>query len=181
MSCASLTPSTIKRCDLRWAYAPITSLLAWDDMKMEVRCLLAAVHAVVLKREYAKRLEGLCKGIGNPFGGARNRAAFFIRKIEQQGNVTACDHAALTGFELPRVDDGECKVTFINDCPFFRSPRHAFTKIAGVFYRKFDQLGPRSCSHARFKILVAHMCLETTCSTLNVNVALDCYSTFGVR
>ena len=72
-------------------------------MKMKVRCLLTAIHAVVLKREYAERLEGLCKGIGNPFGGARNRAAFFVSEIEQQGNVTTCDHAALTGFELPWV------------------------------------------------------------------------------
>ena len=62
----SLTPSAFKSRDLRRAYSPITSLLAGNDMKMEVWRLLSTVDAVVLKREYSERLIGLYKCFCDP-------------------------------------------------------------------------------------------------------------------
>ena len=54
--------------------------------------------------------------------------------------MPARDNTALTNFELPRIDHGECMFAFIYDRPSFFATCHPFTKVARISYGKFDQL-----------------------------------------
>ena len=56
-------------------------------------------------------------------------------------------------------------LAFINDRPFFFASRHAFAKVAGVFYRKFDQ----SCT----PLVRGPLCLSWVSQLLSID-ALCC-------
>ena len=75
-------------------------------MEMEVRCFLSTKDPVVLERKYSEGPisldERLCDSLSRDHYGP----AFLVREIEQRRDVPTCDNAALTNFELPRIDHG---------------------------------------------------------------------------
>ena len=104
-------------------------------MKMEVRCFLSAIDPVVLERKYSEGPIGsderLCDSLGRDYYGP----ALLVRKIEQRRDLPTRDHAALTNFELPRIDHGQGVFAFVYDLPSFFATRH--TKVARISYGKF--------------------------------------------
>ncbi len=112
-------------------------------MKMEVGRFLATVHTVVLKREYSEWLKRPDKRLRHSLCRTCYSCAFFVRQIEQSGNVAACNHAALTNLELPGVYDGERMIAFINDRPLIFATCHSFTEVTRVSDRKLDHCNPR--------------------------------------
>jgi hypothetical protein len=107
-------------------------------MEMEVRCFLSTVDPVVLKRQYPERLVSLDERLCDSLGRDQYVRAFLLRKIEQRRSMPACYDAALTDFELQRIDHGECMFAFVDDLPPFFAT--CYTEIARISYGKLDQL-----------------------------------------
>ena len=92
------------------ADSPIASELSGHDVKVEVRHFLAAVHAVVLKRENPQWLVGCQQRMGHVSRGFDDGRSFFVRQIQQRAGVAARDDAALTDLELHRGNHGNRKL-----------------------------------------------------------------------
>jgi len=60
-----------------------------------------------------------------------------VRQIEQHRDMPTRDDAALTRFELQRIDHGERMFAFVDDLPPFFASCHA--KVAWISYGKLDQ------------------------------------------
>jgi len=103
-----------------------------------MRCFLPAKDPVVLKRKYAEGLIRLDKRLCDSLGRDQYGLAFRMRKIKQRRDMSACDDATLANFELPRIYHGERVFALIHDRPSFFATCHSFTKVARVFYGKFD-------------------------------------------
>jgi hypothetical protein len=54
--------------------------------------------------------------------------------------MPAGNDTTLANLELPRIDHSECMFAFIDDRPSLFAACHPFTKVARIFYWKFDQL-----------------------------------------
>lgn len=75
-------------------------------MEMEVRCFLSTKDPVVLERKYSEGPIGLDERLCDSLSRGHYGPALLVRKIEQRRDMPTCDHAALTNFELPRIDHG---------------------------------------------------------------------------
>ena len=109
-------------------------------MEVEVWCFLPAEDAVVLKRQYAKRLICLDERLRDSPGRNQYDRALLIGKIEQCRDMPARDDATLADFELPRIYYGERMFALVYDRPSFFAACHSFTKVARISYGKFNQL-----------------------------------------
>lgn len=105
-------------------------------MEMEVRCFLSAIDPVVLKRKYSKGPISLDERLCDSFCRGHYGPALLVGKIEQRRDMPTCDHAALSNFELPRIDHGQGVFAFFYDLPPFFATCH--TKVARISYGKFD-------------------------------------------
>ena len=139
MRCTPSSPGALECCKLRRAHTPITSVLPRHDMEVEVWCFLPAEDAVVLKRQYAKRLICLDERLRDSPGRNQYDRALLIGKIEQCRDMPARDDATLADFELPRIYHGERMFALVYDRPSFFAPGHSFTKVARISYGKLDQ------------------------------------------
>lgn len=136
----SLASGAFKCCELRWSDSPIASLLPGNNMKMKVRRFLTAVNTVVLKCENSKWPVRIHQGLRNAFCGVSHIAALFICKVKQGRDMTPCYHAALTRFELPGVQYRKRTVGLGYNGPPFFAASHSFAEIAGISYRKLNQI-----------------------------------------
>jgi len=109
---------SVEHRELGRSYSPIAALLPRYDMKVKVRCLLTAEDAVVLEREYPEGVICLDQCFGNPPGRNQYSCALLAGKIEQRGDISAGDDAALSNFELLRIDYRQRVIAFIDDLPF---------------------------------------------------------------
>ncbi|HVH32489.1 MAG TPA: hypothetical protein VM847_00065, partial [Tahibacter sp.] len=130
----------VERGELRRAYAPVAALLPRHDVEMEMRRFLPAVDPVVLERQYPERPVSRDERLGDPLGCDQDSRAFLRREIEQGRDVPARDDAALTDFELPRIDHGEREFAFVDDRPAFFATGHSLAQVAGISHGKLDQL-----------------------------------------
>lgn len=109
-------------------------------MEMEVRCFLPTEDPVVLERKYSEGPIGLDERLCDSLGRGHYGPALLVGKIEQRRDVPTRDDAALTDFELPWIDHGQCMFAFVNDRPSFFATCHPFAKVARISYGKFDHL-----------------------------------------
>ena len=107
-------------------------------MEMEVRRFLSTIDPVVLERKYSEGSISLDERLCDSFSRDQYGPALLLRKIEQRRDVPTCDNAALTYFELPWIDHGQCMFAFVYDLPSFFATCH--TKVARISYGKFDHL-----------------------------------------
>jgi len=133
------TSGVRKRTQLGRPYPPVASRLPRHDVEVIVRHLLAAVHAVVLKREYSERLIGCQQRMRDFPRRLDHGRRFFIRQFQQGGHMAARDDTALTGLELHRVDDGTRELA-LGDQRNGSSSRQRFADLAGVLVRQLDHL-----------------------------------------
>jgi len=94
-------------------------------VKVKVGRFLPAIDPIVLKRQYPEGLIGFNERLCDSLGRNHDRLAFLPRKIEQQSDMPACDHATLADLELPRIDYSQEKFVFLDNFPFFLARRHA--------------------------------------------------------
>ena len=124
---------------LGWPYSPVASGLPGHDMEVVVRHILAAVHALVLEREYSERLIGCQQRIRDFSRGPDHGCRFLVRQFQQGSHVAACDNTALTDLELHRVNDGTRELALC-DQRNGRSSRQGFTDFTGVLLRQLDHM-----------------------------------------
>jgi hypothetical protein len=135
---ASFASGAIECRELRRAYTPITALLPGHNVEMEVRRFLSTEDPVVLERKYPEGAISLDERLCDSLGRDQYRRTLLAGKIEQRRDVPACDDAALTHFELPRIDHGQRMFAFVYDLPpLFPSGQ---AEIARISYGEFDHL-----------------------------------------
>lgn len=136
-----LATSAWKLLKLRRPYSPFAPLLPGYDVKMIVRHFLAAIHTIVLKREYSQRLVRFDERKRDPLRGFDYGRSFSVREVEQCFCVAPSDNAALTHLELKWIDDRESEFRFLNHCPLFISARQTFTKLTGILSWQLNHVG----------------------------------------
>jgi len=75
-------------------------------MEMEVRRFLSTKDPVVLERKYSEGPISLDERVRDFLRRDHYSPALLVRKVEQRRDMPTCDNAALTNFELPRIDHG---------------------------------------------------------------------------
>lgn len=112
-------------------------------MKVEVRGFLSSKDPVVLERKDSEGPISLDERLCDSLSRGHYSPALLVRKIEQSRDVPPCDNAALTNFELPWIDHGQCMFAFVYDRPSFFATCDPFTKVARISFGKFDHLPSR--------------------------------------
>ena len=133
------TTSVRKLVQLARTDSPIASELSGHDVKVVVRHFLAAVHAVVLKRENPQRLVGCQQRMGHVSRGFDDGRSLFVSQLQQRPGVAACDDTALTDLELHRGNDGNREFGLC-DYRNVGSSRQRFTDFTWLLSRQLDHV-----------------------------------------